>query len=217
MVKAAGDLLIGLHFKLSPVLMESKGETWGNFVIRCMENVTEGLDAVKAAGDDVARKAAERQIEASLNLVQRFLNMVEDSGRKSKDNYTVPWTVTFTYSDGDVIKVVQLPENPTVGQLRYEAGLKIGFAPDKIRVQRKDRKSQLACDEWDDKPYEATGMPAGVATCMPCVRVMPETESWDVSAMSHWLAVRGLFLMVIGCVHSVICAGGPHLPQGRPV
>lgn len=112
-------------------------------------------------------------------MVQRFLNMVEDSGKKSREHYTVPWTITFTYNDGDVVKTIMLPEKPTVGQLRVEAGAKIKFTPDRIRIQKKDRKGVFSCEEWDDKYYEDTGLPSGVATCMPLVRPLSDTEQFD--------------------------------------
>lgn len=182
--KAAADLLIGVHVKLSPALLVDKRSVWERFVTSCMEHVQSALADLRAPELSAeARKICERRVEvccsricllsppqpscrsacsvtiyallcmallalmlqseklyviwcgvqAALGLLQKFLGTVEDSGRKSKEHYTVPWTVTFTYSDGDVVKQILLPENPTVGQLRTEAGAKIKFAPDRVR------------------------------------------------------------------------------------
>jgi len=177
--KAASELLIALHTKLAPRLMANKRAVWEGFVRTCMEVVQGALAELKTPLPPAAVAQQERRVEAALGLLQKFLSVVEDAGKKSRENYVHPWQVTFTYSDGDQTKTVYLPENPTVGQLRVEAGAKIHFTPDLIRVQSKDRKTYYASEEWDDKFYEATGMPAGTATCMPCTAPMVDTEQFE--------------------------------------
>jgi len=180
--KLAVELLIALHTKLSPQLTVNKRAVWEAFVVKCMTFVQRALVQLQAgAATPQEQLLYERHIEAALGLLQRFLSVVEDAGRKSREGYSVPWTITYSYRDGDVTKTIYLPENPTVGQVRTEAAAKIQFTPDRCRVQSKDRKSHYSCEEWDDKYYEATGMSAGTATCMPCVSPMVDTEQYDES------------------------------------
>lgn len=130
--KSACDLLVSLHTKLSSGVASAKRAMWERFVQRCMAVVLEALEALRTDGAEAA--AHEHRMEAALTLLRSFLVVVEDAGRRSREHYTVQWKVLFGFRDSPQEKVVLLPENPTVGQLRTEAGAKIAFAPNRVRV-----------------------------------------------------------------------------------
>ena len=92
---------------------------------------------------------------------------------------TQQWRVMLCYSDGDIMKTILLPPNPTVGQIRVAIAGRIKFPPEKVRILRGEGKDGLACEEWDHQPYSRTGMPAFIVRATPLLKAMPDTLKFD--------------------------------------